>query len=96
MYRGFCVKRCILSPTTDTIRILWSRRGWRSPKRLQVWYEDAAETAVPDRELACFRKLRDEDAQAESILITNDYEDVIAAVATTVRCVPLVKFLLFR
>lgn len=71
------------------------KEGMAITKRIQVWYGDAAETAVPDRELACFRKLRAEDAQAECILITNDHEDVIVAGATRVRCVPLVKFLLF-
>ena len=33
------------------------KEGMRIVKRIQVWYEDATDSAVPDRELAAFRAL---------------------------------------
>nr|MBF0223242.1 ATP-binding protein [Desulfobulbaceae bacterium] len=59
-----------------------------------VWYEDVSESAIPDRELACFRKLLEGHETAETILLTNDYEDVINTGATRVQCIPMAKFLL--
>ena len=70
------------------------KEGMRIVKRIQVWYEDATDSAVPDRELAAFRALAAAPGEGECILVTNDYEDVIAADAARVACVPLVKFLL--
>ena len=70
------------------------KEGVRIVKRNQVWYADAADSAVPDRELAAFRALPAAPGEGECILVTNDYEDVIAAGAARVACVPLVKLLL--
>ncbi len=70
------------------------KEGLRIKKRIQVWYEDVSNTVVPDRELACFRTPLEGHAEAESLLLTNDYEDVIDVGMVQVRCVPLVKFLL--
>jgi predicted AAA+ superfamily ATPase len=70
------------------------KEGMRITKRIQVWYEDVSETAIPDRELACFRKTLEGHERAEAILVTNDYEDVIDTGASRVRCIPVAKFLL--
>lgn len=71
------------------------KEGMKVTRRIQVWYEDVAETAIPDRELACFDKYVDGHEGAENILVTNDYDDVIKTGTTTIRCIPIVKFLLF-
>jgi predicted AAA+ superfamily ATPase len=71
------------------------KEGMKITRRIQVWYEDVAETVIPDRELACFAKPADVHEGTENILVTNDYEDVINTGTATIRCVPAVKFLLF-
>ena len=70
------------------------KEGTRIVQRIQVWYADAAESTIPERELAAFRTLPAAHAEGECILVTNDYEGGIAAGAARVTCVPLVKFLL--
>ncbi len=72
------------------------KEGMRVTQLIQVWYEDVTETAIPDRELACFSKPLDGHEGAENILVTNDYEDVIKAGTARIRCIPAVKFLLFN
>lgn len=71
------------------------KEGMKVTRHIQVWYEDATETAIPDRELACFGRPLDGHEGAENILVTNDYEDVIKTATATIRCIPAVKFLLF-
>lgn len=70
------------------------KEGMRITRRILVWYGDISETGIPDRELACFRKPLDGHEGAETILVTNDYEDVIDTGASRVQCIPAVKFLL--
>ena len=70
------------------------KEGMKITKRIQVWYEDVSESAIPDRELACFRKPLEGHETAEIILLTNDYEDVIDTGAARVQCIPVAKFLL--
>jgi len=70
------------------------KEGMKITKRIQVWYEDVSVTSIPDRELACFQKPMDGHEAAESILVTNDYEDVINTGAAMVQCIPAAKFLL--
>jgi hypothetical protein len=70
------------------------KEGMKISKRIQVWHEDVSESAIPERELACFRKPLAGHETAETILLTNDYEDVIDTGAARVQCVPVVKFLL--
>uniref|UniRef100_A0A831UDE0 ATP-binding protein n=1 Tax=Geobacter metallireducens TaxID=28232 RepID=A0A831UDE0_GEOME len=70
------------------------KEGMRITRRIQVWYEDVAETTMPDRELACFRKPPEGHEAAEAILVTNDLEEVIDTGVARVRCIPAVKFLL--
>ncbi|MBV5305931.1 MAG: ATP-binding protein [Desulfobulbaceae bacterium] len=70
------------------------KEGMRITRRIQVWYDDVANTVVPDRELACFRTPLEGHEGAEAILLTNDYEDVIDIGTAKVQCIPVVKFLL--
>jgi predicted AAA+ superfamily ATPase len=70
------------------------KEGTRIVQRIQVWYADTTERAIPDRELAAFRALPAGIGEGECILVTNDYEDGIDAGFARVACVPLVKFLL--
>jgi predicted AAA+ superfamily ATPase len=70
------------------------KEGMRITRRIQVWYGDTSETGIPDRELACFRKPLEGHEGAETIVVTNDYEDVIDTGASKIQCIPAVKFLL--
>jgi predicted AAA+ superfamily ATPase len=70
------------------------KEGMRISRRIQVWYEDVSETAVPERELFCFMKPLAGGETAETVLVTNDYEAVINIGDSRVQCVPAVKFLL--
>jgi len=70
------------------------KEGMKITKRIQVWYEDVSVTSIPDRELACFQKPLEGHEEAESILVTNDYEDVIDTAGGRVQCIPATKFLL--
>jgi uncharacterized protein len=70
------------------------KEGLRITRRIQAWYGDISETGLPDRESACFRKPLEGHEGAETIVITNDYEDVITIGASKVQCIPVVKFLL--
>ena len=70
------------------------KEGLKITRRIQVWYDDASVTTVPERELACFQKPLSGHESAESILVTNDLEDSIEIGHTKVQCIPAVKFLL--
>lgn len=60
----------------------------------KLWYDDVSVTAIPERELACFRGLPGNDETAELILVTNDHEDIVALGTGKVHCIPVAKFLL--
>ena len=77
---------------TDTDFVV--KEGMKISRRIQVWYEDATETNIPDRELACFQKPLEGHESAESILVTNDLEDIIDIGTVRVQCIPVAKFLL--
>ena len=70
------------------------KEGMKITKRIQVWYEDVSVTSIPDRELACFQKPLEGHEEAESILVTNDFEEVIDTAGGRVLCIPVAKFLL--
>ena len=70
------------------------KEGMKISRRIQVWYEDVSTTVIPDRVLACFQKQLAGHESAESILVTNDYEDVAAIGTVRVQCIPVAKFLL--
>ncbi|HBG06749.1 MAG: ATPase [Geobacteraceae bacterium GWC2_58_44] len=81
------------SNSTETDFIV--KEGMKITRQIQVWYEDLSETTIPERELACFRKTLVGYQGAETILVTNDYEDVIDTGMAKVQCIPVSKFLLF-
>ena len=52
-------------------------RGAKIAKRIQVWYDDAENRTIPERELNGFQ-IRDRQRQdADCILVTNDLEDTV-------------------
>jgi len=70
------------------------KEGLKITKRIQVWYDDVSVTTIPERELACFHKPLEGHEAAESILVTNDYEDSIDTASGRVQCIPVAKYLL--
>jgi predicted AAA+ superfamily ATPase len=70
------------------------KEGMKITRRIQVWYEDVSVTSIPERELACFQKPLKGHEEAESILVTNNFEDLIGTAGGRVQCIPVVKFLL--
>jgi len=70
------------------------KEGMKITERIQVWYGDISETGVPDRELACYRKPLEGHEGARTIMVTNDYQDVVDTGVSRVLCIPTVKFLL--
>jgi len=70
------------------------KEGMKITERIQVWYGDISETGVPDRELACYRKPLEGHEGARTIMVTNDYQDVVDTGVSRVLCIPAVKFLL--
>ena len=70
------------------------KEGMRVVQSIQVWQADAAETAIPARELAAFESLSRSANPGECILITNDLERMEKVGKKEIRCVPLVLFLL--
>ncbi len=70
------------------------KEGMEITKRIQVWYEDVSVTSIPERELACFQKPLEGHEAAESILVTNDFEDESDTAGGRVKCIPVAKYLL--
>ncbi len=68
------------------------KEGMKIVRRIQVWYEDAPETEIPERDLAAFGNLQADEA--ECLLLTNDLEKEIEIGTKKVRCLPVVKYLL--
>ncbi|MDM8516409.1 ATP-binding protein [Desulfobacterales bacterium HSG16] len=72
------------------------KEGLKITKRIQVWYDDVYKKTIPDREIACFKALKNShDKAVEHILITNDCEEVIDVESIRVQCIPAAKYLLF-
>ena len=70
------------------------KEGVNTTRSIQVWYADAAETTIPEREFAAFN-IKDRSAsRRECFLITNDVARTVKAGGTQIQCVPLVLFLL--
>lgn len=72
------------------------KRGMKISRRIQVWYGDAAEAVIPDREVGCFGKRIEGSESAEMILLTNDRDEVKVLNGAHIHCIPLIKFLLFQ
>lgn len=68
------------------------KEGATITRRLQVWYEEALQAEIPQRELAAFSDGQ-KDA-GECLLLTNDLERQIDLGTTKVHCIPVVKYLL--
>lgn len=68
------------------------KEGGSITQRIQVWYEDALQTEIPERELTAFVDLQ-KDA-GKCLLLTNDLEKEIVVGTTKVHCVSVVKYLL--
>ncbi len=71
------------------------KQGMNITQRIQIWYDDPAVSVIPARELAAFKTVNRYYRHASCLLITNDYEDTIEVGAAMVRCIPIVKYLLF-
>lgn len=70
------------------------KQGMNIKKRIQVWYDDPSRTVIPKRELAAFTGL--EAKGAECLLLTNDLETEMTVGQIKLRCLPLIKYLLFH
>ena len=70
------------------------KEGMHIRRRIQVWYDDISVREIPSRELAGFIIPLQGDDNPESILLTNDYEDVIEHDGISIQCIPVVKYLL--
>ena len=62
--------------------------------RIQVWYDDMSVQDIPSRELTGLKIPLEGHENAKSLLLTNDYEDVIESNGINIYCKPVVKFLL--
>lgn len=71
------------------------KQGLRLARRIQVWYDDPAVKGIPERELACFKEVSDENRGSECILLTNDHTAAVDVNGVNVRCLPVDEFLLF-
>ncbi len=68
------------------------KEGVSITRRIQIWYEDALQAEIPERELTAFGDLQRDAGQC--LLLTNDLERDIEIGTTKVHCVPVVKYLL--
>ncbi len=71
------------------------KEGIHISRRIQVWYDDISVRKIPDREITGLTVPLHDDTNEASILLTNDYEDVIERDGIAIRCIPVVKYLLF-
>lgn len=70
------------------------KEGLNISHRIQVWYDDMSVKDIPSRELIGLKIPFKGHEKAKSILLTNDYEDVIESNGINISCKPVVKFLL--
>jgi hypothetical protein len=71
------------------------KEGMRAAKRIQVWYADAADAALPARETLAFEQTgRDRERSVERLILTNDLDQSLTIGGREVRCMPLVMYLL--
>jgi hypothetical protein len=66
----------------------------RVSKRIQVWYADAADAALPARETLAFEQSGRDRERVESLILTNDLEQTMKVEGREVRCMPLAMYLL--
>ena len=70
------------------------KEGMRVSKRIQVWYADAADSALPARETLAFEQSGKDRERVESLILTNDLEQSLKIAGREVRCIPLAMYLL--
>jgi len=70
------------------------KEGVRVAQRIQVWYADAADSALPARETLAFEQAGRDRETVERLILTNDLEQTMKVAGREVRCVPLVMYLL--
>lgn len=70
------------------------KEGLNISHRIQVWYDDMSVQDIPSRELTGLKIPLEGHENAKSLLLTNDYEDVIESNGINIYCKPVVKFLL--
>ncbi len=70
------------------------KEGVRVSKRIQVWYADAADAALPARETLAFEQSGRDRERVESLILTNDLEQTMKVAGREVRCMPLAMYLL--
>jgi predicted AAA+ superfamily ATPase len=70
------------------------KEGMRISKRIQVWYADAADAALPARETLAFEQPGKDGEGVESLILTNDLDQTLKVGGREVRCMPLVMYLL--
>ena len=70
------------------------KEGVRVTRRIQVWYADAADAALPARETSAFEQPGGGRESVESLILTNDLEQSLKISGREVRCIPLAMYLL--
>ncbi|MBI5583210.1 MAG: ATP-binding protein [Deltaproteobacteria bacterium] len=70
------------------------KEGLRVARSIRVWHADPSETQIPARELAPFAVHSRVADSGESLLITNDLEQMEKVGKKEIRCLPLAVFLL--
>ncbi len=71
------------------------KEGLKIKERIQVWYDDIDINTIPERELAGFKDPERRYDASDCILITNDLEEILSMDSFRVRCIPIVKYLLY-
>ena len=70
------------------------KEGMNVTGYIQVWFDDAAETTVPERELRSFEYPALSKVSAEYLLLTNDLDTSMTVGEKNIRCLPITMFLL--
>jgi len=70
------------------------KEGMNVTRYIQVWFDDAAETTVPERELRSFEYPALSKVSAEYLLLTNDLDTSMTVGEKNIRCLPITMFLL--
>ena len=70
------------------------KEGVRVAKRIQVWYADAADAALPAQKTLAFEQPGRDGESVERLILTNDLEQTLKVGGREVRCMPLVMYLL--
>lgn len=72
------------------------KEGMNVTTAIQVWYDDSKNASIPKRELQGISGKKEHQKPMESILITNDYENIVTQNDRTIQCIPVTKYLLLN